>query len=87
MATSRIFVGKFLIEQKDEGVEEYTVSMMPMCEEEKDSLLGIIRCRDCKLFHPDQSEHEYRDPWYCERWRTDRVDPDGFCAWGEMEEE
>lgn len=43
----------------------------------------IVRCRDCKRFAIDQSDHEYRSGWWCHRWDTDMVKPDGFCAWGE----
>ena len=43
----------------------------------------IVRCRDCKHFTFDKSDHEYRSGWWCTRWETDRVEPDGFCAWGE----
>ena len=41
-----------------------------------------VRCRDCKCFSVDQSDHEYRSDWWCSRWCTDMVEPDGFCAWG-----
>ena len=44
---------------------------------------SIVRCRDCKRFAVDQSEHEYRSGWWCHRWNTDMVKPDGYCAWGE----
>ena len=43
----------------------------------------IVRCRDCKRFAVDQSDHDYRSGWWCHRWNTDMVKPDGFCAWGE----
>lgn len=46
----------------------------------------IVRCRDCKCFAVDQSDHDYRTGWWCKRWYTDMVKPDGFCAWGETEE-
>lgn len=42
----------------------------------------IVRCKDCKRFAVDQSDHEYRSGWWCHRWNTDMVKPDGFCAWG-----
>ena len=42
----------------------------------------VVRCRDCERFHVDNSDHDYRSGWWCERWDTDRVEPDGFCAWG-----
>lgn len=42
----------------------------------------LVRCRDCERFAVDQSDHEYRSGWWCKRWDTDMVKPDGFCAWG-----
>ena len=47
----------------------------------------IVRCRDCKHFEVDQSDHEYRSGWWCKRWDTDMVKPDGFCAWGERRDD
>ena len=44
---------------------------------------SIVRCRDCKRFSLDNSDHDYRSGWWCHRWNTDMVKPDGFCAWGE----
>lgn len=43
----------------------------------------IVRCRDCRRFELDNSDHDYRSGWWCHRWNTDMVKPDGFCAWGE----
>lgn len=42
----------------------------------------IVRCQDCKRFSLDNSDHDYRSGWWCHRWNTDMVKPDGFCAWG-----
>lgn len=42
----------------------------------------VVRCRDCKRFSLDNSDHDYRSGWWCHRWNTDMVKPDGFCAWG-----
>jgi hypothetical protein len=42
----------------------------------------IVRCRDCKCFSVDNSDHEYRTGWWCKRWYTDMVEPTGYCAWG-----
>ena len=97
MEMRQIFVGKLLIERRDEGPgeAEYTVSMMPMSEEDKDALLGIVRCRECEFYN----DHHFK----CHRpvtliakdgtvTRTDEDDtflamtdahPDGFCLWGE----
>lgn len=46
----------------------------------------IVRCKDCKWFSLDNSDHDYRSGWWCHRWNTDMVKPDGFCAWGEKED-
>ena len=43
----------------------------------------IVRCKHCCKFHLDNSDHDYRSGWWCDRWDTDMVEPDGFCAWGE----
>ena len=43
----------------------------------------IVRCGDCKRFDIDRSDHGFRSGYWCERWSTDAVYPDGFCAWGE----
>lgn len=43
----------------------------------------VVRCGDCKRFSIDNSDHDYRSGWWCHRWNTDMVKPDGFCAWGE----
>lgn len=43
----------------------------------------IVRCRDCERFAKDDSDHDYRSGWWCKRWNTDMVKPNGFCAWGE----
>ena len=52
-----------------------------------DKLPEIVRCRDCKRFSLDNSDHDYRSGWWCHRWNTDMVNPDGFCAWGERRAE
>jgi len=51
-------------------------------EKERDAV-EVVRCRDCERFAVDQSDHDYRTGWWCKRWYTDMVKPDGFCAWGE----
>ena len=48
---------------------------------------GIVRCCDCHEFRVDNSDHDYRSGWWCDRWDTDRVEPNGFCAWGKEREE
>ena len=47
----------------------------------------IVRCRDCACFSVDDSDHDYRTGWWCKRWYTDMVMPDGFCAWGVRRED
>lgn len=53
-----------------------------------DKLPQIVRCRDCIHFSEGMGTHV----WLCERmeyldlegWTKNvRVDPNGFCAWGE----
>ena len=46
----------------------------------------LVRCGDCEHFAVDQSDHEYRSGWWCKRWYTDMVMPDGFCAWASRKE-
>ena len=46
----------------------------------------IVRCRDCACFSVDDSDHDYRTGWWCKRWYTDMVMPDGFCAWASRKE-
>ena len=43
----------------------------------------IVRCKHCCKFHLDNSDHDYRSGWWCDRWDTGMVEPVGFCAWGE----
>ncbi|MEE1210292.1 MAG: hypothetical protein U0K60_09670 [Parafannyhessea umbonata] len=54
-------------------------------ERQRDAV-EVVRCRDCKRFSLDNSDHDYRSGWWCHRWYTDMVKPDGFCAWGERRE-
>ena len=49
---------------------------------EGEKLPRIVRCRDCKHYTDD--EVEYRN--YCNEW-CGQVKPDGFCAWGERQEQ
>ena len=55
-------------------------------ERQRDAV-EVVRCRDCERFAVDQSDHDYRSGWWCHRWNTDMVKPDGFCAWGERRED
>lgn len=61
---------------EDEREVYWHMTHLPVLED-------IVRCRDCERFAVDQSDHEYRSGWWCHRWDTDMVNPDGFCAWGE----
>ena len=69
-----------------ERVPDYTSPFDPVA---RTVSLGerIVRCRDCKRFSLDNSDHDYRSGWWCHRWNTDMVKPDGFCAWGEKRED
>ena len=49
-------------------------------ERQRDAV-EVVRCRDCACFSVDDSDHDYRTGWWCKRWDTDMVKPDGFCAW------
>ena len=42
----------------------------------------IVRCRDCKWFGEDKSDHEYRSGWWCDRLDFDTIEY-GFCHLGE----
>lgn len=86
MSREHVFFGKFLIKEKD-GTDEYEVSTAPMADWERDALAGIVRCRDCACFSVDDSDHDYRTGWWCKRWYTDMVMPDGFCAWASKKED
>jgi len=83
--SKHVFFGKFCIEQVD-GTDEYRVSAMPMSDKERDSLAGIVRCRDCKYATLDHTDHDYREPLYCGFHRMD-VSPERYCAWGKRKEE
>ena len=61
---------------------EYIGFIDPWTDEERLSDEEIVRCNDCRKFHLDNSDHDYRSGWWCDRWDTDMVEPDGFCAWG-----
>lgn len=41
----------------------------------------IVRCCDCKYAEIDQSDHEYREPLWCDFHCMD-VKPGNFCSWG-----
>lgn len=48
----------------------------------------VVRCKNCKYYdHEDLFDDEM---WWCTRGASDEnvfeVEPDGFCAWGEMKD-
>ena len=51
----------------------------------------IVRCRDCKHYYEVENYHPQGnyDSRCCKYFDTynDEVEPDGFCAWGEAEED
>lgn len=51
--------------------------------EATEKLEEIIRCHDCANFKLDNREHEHREHYWCHRWHSDSIMPDGFCAWAE----
>ena len=69
------------------GEQEYVCQVydldQPLAYFASDRCQQVVRCRDCKRFAQDDSDHDYRSGWWCKRWDTDMVKPDGFCAWGE----
>lgn len=54
--------------------------------ERRGDAVEVVRCRDCACFSVDDSDHDYRTGWWCKRWYTDMVMPDGFCAWASRKE-
>lgn len=65
------------------------------CDEETASWIGndadsmrlLVRCRDCRRYHPKEGEmlscrFEYNG---FVQWRS--AEPDGFCKWGKPREE
>ena len=63
---------------------EHICELTPIDSETWETTIGVdlVRCRDCKHFAVDQSDHEYRSGWWCKWWNTDIARPDTFCAWG-----
>ena len=54
--------------------------------ERRGDAVEVVRCRDCACFSVDNSDHDYRSGWWCHRWNTDMVKPDGYCAWASRKE-
>lgn len=69
------------------GEQEYVCQVydldQPLAYFVSDRCQAVVRCGNCKRFTQDDSDHDYRSGWWCKRWDTDMVKPDGFCAWGE----
>ena len=80
----RAFIRNYLT---PEQAVEATLGDVDATSERQRDAVEVVRCRDCKHFAVDQSDHEYRSGWWCKRWGTDMVKPDGFCAWGERKED
>ena len=70
------------LERLIEGIEHDTGREISRVVARGTELVAIVRCRDCKRFSLDNSDHDYRSGWWCHRWNTDMVKPDGYCAWG-----
>ena len=68
----------------DERIRHIAAATDELMDEKLASIgyVKVVRCRDCKRFSLDDSDHDYRSGWWCHRWNTDMVKPDGFCAWG-----
>lgn len=47
----------------------------------------IIRCVNCKAFLQNETPNDYEHPHFCTLHGSDLAEPDGFCAWGEVEED
>ena len=69
-------------------MSEHICELTAIDSETWETTIGVevVRCRDCKRFSLDNSDHDYRSGWWCHRWNTDMVEPDGFCAWGKRKE-
>ena len=66
---------------------EYIVRLShDWANKEGEKLTEIVRCRDCKRYHPKEGQmlscrFEYEG---FVQWRS--AEPDGFCAWAERKE-
>jgi len=72
-------------------MSEYVVDMY--CEASGVKCEPIVRCRDCEYATVRYSPFHGVDVMYCERFlhmasqaTSAKVEPDGFCAWGERRE-
>ena len=74
----RAFIRNYLT---PEQAVEATLGDTDATGERQRDAVEVVRCRDCACFSVDDSDHDYRTGWWCKRWDTDMVKPDGFCAW------
>ena len=74
----RAFIRNYLT---PEQAVEATLGDTDATGERQRDAVEVVRCRDCACFSVDNSDHDYRTGWWCKRWDTDMVKPDGFCAW------
>lgn len=42
----------------------------------------VVRCRDCRHYAFDNSDHEWREPHSCQLFICDVMMPDDFCSRG-----
>ena len=48
--------------------------------------IDIVRCRECRKVREDGGHANCSGYLYCRKWKT-LVDEDGYCSWGESEDE
>lgn len=76
MGRVREFVGCRAIECADYDGEGGNLYSMWLTDTE------VIRCRDCKRFEKPIDNQL----GICNRWYSDMIEPNGFCAWAERRE-
>lgn len=82
MSERKVFIGKLCIEQKGDS-SEYTVSMVPMTEEEMDTLAGIVRCRNCRWADEAPAVEGFHLECRLRPLARHYTDDDGYCHMGE----
>lgn len=56
----------------------------------KDGIIreAIVRCRDCTNYIEGLiTDDNEREPSYCWQWNREYIPEDGFCSWGERQEQ
>lgn len=48
--------------------------------------IDIVRCGECRRVREDGGHANCNGYLYCRKWKT-LVDEDGYCSWGEREDE